>query len=80
MVFQKPILANDVPFHREVLQDGGIYFRLEDELTECIRRLEAGEFDVQKMGEWQNKRINEEYNWDNVAERYGALFRRLLRS
>ena len=26
MLFGKPILAHDVPFHREVLQGGGIYF------------------------------------------------------
>ena len=80
MLFRKPILEYDVPFNREVLQDGGIYFKLEDELAGCIRKLEAGEFDVQKMSKWQNKRINEEYNWDNVAGQYGALFRRLLRS
>lgn len=78
MLFRKPTLAYDVPFNREVLQDGGIYFKLEDELAECITKLEAGEFDVQKMGEWQSKRINEEYNWDNVAKRYGELFRKLI--
>jgi rhamnosyltransferase len=79
MLFRKPILAYDVPFNREVLQDGGVYFRLEDELAERITKLEAGEFDIQKMGEWQSRRINEEYNWENVAGQYGALFRRLLR-
>jgi glycosyltransferase involved in cell wall biosynthesis len=80
MLFRKPILAYDVPFHREILQDGGIYFKNDDELAECIKKLEAGEFDVQKMGEWQSKRINEEYNWNNVAEKYATLFRQLLRS
>lgn len=80
MLFRRPILEYDVPFNREVLQDGGVYFRLEDGLAECMRKLEAGEFDVQKMGEWQSKRIEEEYNWDSVAEKYGALFRRLVRS
>jgi glycosyltransferase involved in cell wall biosynthesis len=78
MLFRKPILEYDVPFNREVLQDGGVYFRLEDGLAECMRKLEAGEFDVQKMGEGQSKRIEEEYNWDNVAERYGTLFKELL--
>jgi glycosyltransferase involved in cell wall biosynthesis len=78
MLFRKPILEYDVPFNREVLQDGGVYFRLEDELAECIKKLEAGEFDVQKMGEWQSKRIKEEYNWDSVAEKYKSLFMELL--
>lgn len=77
MLFRKPILAYDVPFNREVLQDGGIYFKLEDELAERIRRLEAGEFDVQKMGEWQERRLKEEYNWEAVSEQYAKLFRTL---
>jgi rhamnosyltransferase len=77
MLFKKPILAYDVPFNREVLQGGGIYFKLEDELAERIGKLEAGEFDVQKMGEWQARRVKEEYNWEAVSEQYAKLFRTL---
>jgi rhamnosyltransferase len=78
MLFGKPILAYDVPFHREVLQDGGIYFRDEEDLSECIKRLENGEVDSKELAGWQARRIKEEYNWDNVAEKYNSLFMELL--
>ena len=78
MLFGKPILAYDVPFHREVLQGGGIYFKDEDELAECIERLEDTEVDLKEIEEYQIKRIEEEYNWYSVAEEYTSLFRELL--
>lgn len=78
MLFGKPILAHDVPFHREVLQGGGIYFTDEDDLAKCIEMLEKEEFDLEEIEKWQAKRIGEEYNWDEVAQKYGSLFRQLL--
>ena len=78
MLFKKPIIAYDVPFNREVLQGGGIYFRDEDDLAKCIQMLENGEFDLEEIAEWQTRRIEEEYNWDDVAEKYDSLFRELL--
>ena len=78
MVFGKPILAYDVPFHREVLQDGGIYFRDEDDLAKCITMLESGEIDLSQIKRYQAKRIEEEYNWDDVAQKYNLLLRQLL--
>lgn len=78
MLFQKPIIAHDVTFHREILQEGGIYFKSEDGLAECIGRLERGKFDLAEISEWQAKRVKEEYNWDNVAEKYSELFTKLI--
>jgi glycosyltransferase involved in cell wall biosynthesis len=78
MLFGRPIIAYDVPFHREVLQGGGIYFRDEQELAECLAKLEHGEFDLDELSRWQARRIEQEYNWDHVAERYNLLFRALL--
>ena len=74
MLFKKPIIAYDVPFHREVLEDGGIYFRDEDDLAKCIQMLENGEFDLKEIEECQIGRIEEEYNWDAVAQKYSLLF------
>ena len=81
MLFGKPILAYDVPFHREVLQGGGIYFRDEDDLAKYMGMLENGVVDLVDLEEierWQTRRIEEEYNWDKVAEKYSSLFRELL--
>jgi glycosyltransferase involved in cell wall biosynthesis len=78
MLFQKPIIAYDVFFSREVLQGGGVYFRDEEGLASAIGMLESGKVDLQEMAEWQARRIEEEYNWDYVAEKYSSLFKKLL--
>ena len=74
MLFGKAIMANDNPFHREVLQDGGIYFKDEDSLAKCINMLEGGEIDSEDLAGEQIGRVEEEYNWDSVIEKYKALF------
>jgi len=78
MLFGRPIIAYDVPFHREVLEGGGIYFRDEEDLAKSIDMLENGAIDLKEIERWQAKRIEEEYNWDSVAEKYKSLFRDLL--
>ena len=79
MLFGKPVLAYDVPFHREVLEgDGGIYFRDEDDLVNCMERLENGAVDLSQIKRHQAKRIEEEYNWDDVTKKYNFLLRQLL--
>lgn len=79
MFFGKPILAYDVPFHREVLRDGGIYYKDEKDLARHIGMLENGEIDLSKVKRCQAGRIAEEYNWDEVARKYGSLFRKLTK-
>jgi len=46
----------------------------------AIDMLENGAIDLKEIEKWQAKRIEEEYNWDNVAEKYNSLFRGLLSS
>lgn len=78
MVFGRPVLAYDVPFNREVLQDGGIYFSSEDELTERIATLENGSYDTYQLAAAQSCRLSENYNWGSVSEKYRTLFLELL--
>ena len=40
--------------------------------------LENSEIDLKEVERWQVRRIEEEYNWDDVAEKYNSLFRELL--
>jgi glycosyltransferase involved in cell wall biosynthesis len=77
MLFRRPILAYDVPFHREVLQEGGIYFRDADDLASKMEMLERGEFDLKTIKKMQIKRIKRQYNWEKVAEEYERLFERI---
>lgn len=78
MLFERPILASDVPFHREILQGNGIYFQNVDNLTSAIGMIERGKIDLNKMTKGRARRIEEQYNWDHVAEKYSTLFRSLL--
>ena len=78
MIFKRPILAYDVPFNREVLQEGGIYFKDAEDLARKMMMLERGEFDLKLIKKTQIKRIKRQYNWEKVAEQYERLFKVIL--
>lgn len=78
MLFKRPILAYDVPFNREVLQEGGIYFKDADDLATKIEMLEKGEFDLKIIKKTQIKRIKMQYNWEKVINEYEKIFTKLL--
>jgi glycosyltransferase involved in cell wall biosynthesis len=75
MLYEKPILAYDVPFNREVLQEGGIYFSDACDLAVKMGVLENDEFDVELLKTKQRLRLAEQYNWEMVAQDYKNLFR-----
>ena len=75
MLFMKPILAYDVPFNQEVLQEGGIFIEDANDLAQNISCLESNEFDIEMMRQAQQKRIDENYNWNYVTEKYSELFK-----
>ncbi|MGA9048756.1 MAG: DUF1972 domain-containing protein [Dehalococcoidia bacterium] len=78
MAFGRPIIAYDVPFHREILEDGGLYFQDEDSLASIIETLESDQVDLKNIANRYAKRIAEEYNWDFITEKYNILFSQLL--
>ncbi len=79
MQFKRPILAYNVPFHREVLQEGAIYFEDGDDLASKIEMLERGEFDLESIEKTQMKRIKTQYSWEKVSNRYEHLFMSLIK-
>jgi rhamnosyltransferase len=74
MLFGRPIIANDVPFHREILKEGGTYYKTDSDLAERVNNLESHDFDQSEINEIFRRRIKEEYNWPSVSTRYIALF------
>ncbi|WP_087036123.1 DUF1972 domain-containing protein [Thermococcus litoralis] len=78
MLFKRPILAYDVPFNKEVLQEGGIYFKDADDLSNKMRMLERGEFDLKLIKKTQVKRIKRQYNWEKVVREYERVFKFLI--
>jgi len=79
MLFKRPVLAYDVPFNREVLQEGGIYFKDAEDLARKMGMLEGGYYDLKLIKKTQIKRIRRQYNWDKVAREYARVFRSLMR-
>ena len=73
------VLANDVPEHREVLGDAGVYFssKKNGELAEKMQHLLDRPHEVAKFGEKAVARIREFYTWEKVTEAYEALFVKL---
>jgi len=71
------VLANDVPEHREVLRDAGVYYRSKRELTDKIMMLIERESVVKEKGIAALKIAKEEYSWNGVAEGYEKAFENL---
>lgn len=73
------VLANDVPEHREVLADAGVYFNTRDngELSEKMQYLLDNPEEVAALGKKAVERIKANYSWEKVADNYEALFNRL---
>lgn len=73
------ILANDIPEHREVLRDAGVYYKDKDELTEKILELLSDELMTQEKGMAARKIAEEEYSWEKVVGEYEKLFQKIVR-
>ena len=77
MVRLQPILAYGVPFNKEVLQEGGIYFKDAEDLANNMKMLERGEIDTRLMAKIQSNRIEKEYNWNNITNKYEKIFKKV---
>lgn len=70
------ILANDVPEHREVLGETGIYFSRsdDDDLRSKMQMLLDNPELVAQRRQSVVRRVRAKYSWDRVAEQYVDLF------
>jgi glycosyltransferase involved in cell wall biosynthesis len=64
----KRVMAIEGPFSREVLGDTGTYFKV-DNLKEDFKNI----VDLPDMGQMMKERVNDRYNWDEVAKSYMNL-------
>ncbi len=74
------VLANDVPEHREVLSDAGLYFttREPDDLRAKMQLLLDQLTTVERCRTLAVERIKANYTWDRITEQYEKLFYRLV--
>jgi glycosyltransferase involved in cell wall biosynthesis len=72
------VLANDVPEHREVLGDAGVYYHGKDELIAKLRELMTDTLLVKEKGMSARKIAHDEYTWEKITEEYEKLFQKTV--
>ena len=76
------VLANDVPEHREVLEDAGFYFNTDesDHLKNQIQYLLENSKLVEEKRKMAIERIEQNYTWDKIASDYEVLFLKMAKA
>ncbi len=72
------VLANDVPEHREVLKDAGVYYRGREDLKAKMKMLMENEEIVKEKKAAAQSIVEEEYTWEKIVEQYKEIFYKLL--
>jgi len=72
MLYNRPIIAYDVPFHREILRDKGFYFKT---IKELIEILEVMELSTSAINYVKNLAI---FSWDFITKKYIKIFKKVL--
>ena len=72
------ILARDINFNREVLENGGIYYnRTIEDLSDQMKWIYKNEKNRYKGTKFSIKKVKNYYNWDRIAKEYEKLFRKI---
>ncbi|MCZ6593615.1 MAG: glycosyltransferase [Bacteroidetes bacterium] len=74
------VLANDVPEHREVLEDAGLYFNAEDpdDLKNQMLYLLRNPEIVEEKRQMAVRRILQNYTWEKISSDYENLFYKMV--
>jgi len=68
-------ICHDNVFNREVMEDNGLFFRSETELSERVGQVEQSDRSTFKgMKEGGLNRIRTHYNWEQITKRYFDFF------
>ena len=76
MTYGNCIIANDVPEHREVLADCGLYYPKNDfdALSKVLESLSSDLSKVQEYGRRAKEFAAKHYDWNSICEQYETLF------
>ena len=74
------VLAHEVPEHREVVADAGLYFRYRDadDLARVMTQVLDDPALVVNLRERAERRVRERYTWDAISDEYERYFAELL--
>jgi len=67
-------ICHDNQFNREVVQNCGIYFKDSSDVDECIESVENKRGDLSGKREAALLRVENYYNWENMAAKYNQIF------
>lgn len=73
-----PVVAYDVGFNREVLEDRGWFFRTADEVGTALESSERDPVDTSRLGRFGQDSAGRRFRWDEVALAYEDLAQRLV--
>lgn len=74
MAYGNAVLANDVPEHREVLLECGLYYQTQAEAAKAMRLLFEDRELRQSLAAKARARGVAEYSWDRITDLYEELF------
>lgn len=76
------VIANDVPEHREVLGEAGLYYPKNDfaALTPVLQKVAENAILRERLGRDARQRVQQKYNWESITDSYEALFLRMTGS
>lgn len=72
------VAAHDNIFNREVLNDAGLFFRNDRDVTTLIKTVEKSPRDFSMFKIKAKNRIRDMYNWHDVIEQYESFFKRII--
>jgi glycosyltransferase involved in cell wall biosynthesis len=67
------VIAHDNPFNREVLGEFGVFFRTSIQLASAVNAVDVGEIDKNAYSSGVLRRIEEHYQWSQIADSYMRL-------
>jgi glycosyltransferase involved in cell wall biosynthesis len=71
------VLAYDVGFNRETLNEQGWFFDTAADVTARVNEIESNPLAAERFGEASKERAGTTFRWDTVADEYEDLARRL---
>jgi glycosyltransferase involved in cell wall biosynthesis len=72
MLYDRPIIAYDVPFHREILREKGYYFKTANELVRLLNMIDSKNITLNFI---QNLAV---FSWNFITHRYKKLLKIML--
>ena len=73
------VIANDVPEHREVLGEAGLYYARNDpdDLARLMALVVGDDHERERLGSAAAARAEHSFSWDHVTDEYERLFKQL---